>query len=542
MSIDTIKDTLNDSKDFYPTPEVLFTKMVAKINDKAQIRSVLDPSAGKGDLLKHHFNWMKDHYSRGAKYYAIEIENSLQSVLRDLRSDDFRKINIDVIDSDFLKYQGSQQFDLILANFPFSDGEYHLNKAIDMMYSGQIVCLLNAQTIKNPFSNERKRLVQRLDELGASVEFVENAFSNAQRKSDVEVALIYIDKRKSIEDDLFEGMEGEEKESSREFKEGKITSRRGILDLVKEYSAIKENGTRSIYEYYKNFSELSEYMSLSVRGAESTDGSLTDEVKAQINGFNLSLKHDYWSKLIELKEVRKKLTKKGREKFHTYLTSYLKYEFSEDNIRRFLMNLTEAYPDAIGDCVEEIFHEFTKHAFYERATEQEKKNVYLYNGWKSNSAFKINKKIIYPFWALSGALAEKSISWDVANTFEDIYNVLTYFKKEGSEDAQTMLSNLKEAVKAGETKYVNDIVDIRLYKKGTCHIKFIDEDVLRLLNIEGSKRKGFLPFDYGHKETESMSEEELELVENFEGLENYKVIPADKRIGAFSEEVKLLVA
>ena len=39
-------------------------------------------------------------------------------------------------------------------NPPFSEGDKHLLKAINIMKNGgQIVCILNAETIKNPYSN-----------------------------------------------------------------------------------------------------------------------------------------------------------------------------------------------------------------------------------------------------------------------------------------------------------------------------------------------------------------------------------------------------
>jgi len=56
------------------------------------------------------------------------------------------------------------------------------------MYNGQIVCLLNAETIKNPYSNERKSLVKKLDELNASIEFLTDEFTTAERSTSVEIA------------------------------------------------------------------------------------------------------------------------------------------------------------------------------------------------------------------------------------------------------------------------------------------------------------------------------------------------------------------
>jgi 16S rRNA A1518/A1519 N6-dimethyltransferase RsmA/KsgA/DIM1 with predicted DNA glycosylase/AP lyase activity len=142
------------NKDFYPTPEILAIKMVSKI-DWRNTHLVLEPSAGKGDLIEAIEKHAKIRsYNKKIKIKAIEIENDLQGILRNK--------GITVIDSDFLKYNGLDQFDAIVANFPFSDGDKHLMKAIDIMYSGQIVALINAETIKNPYSRQRKELTRFL--------------------------------------------------------------------------------------------------------------------------------------------------------------------------------------------------------------------------------------------------------------------------------------------------------------------------------------------------------------------------------------------
>jgi hypothetical protein len=79
-------------------------------------------------------------------------------------------------------------------NPPFSNGDKHLLKAIEMQQNGgKIVCLLNAETLKNPYSNIRKELINQLEKYNSKVEFIQDAFSSAERKTNVETALIFID-------------------------------------------------------------------------------------------------------------------------------------------------------------------------------------------------------------------------------------------------------------------------------------------------------------------------------------------------------------
>ena len=171
-----------ENKDFYPTPKHLIGKMYRKL--KTNPTNILEPSAGKGDIV----DYIKEndrHLRRNIS--AIEIDNNLIAILKDK--------DIKVIDSDFLSFSAPDKFDAIIANPPFSNGEYHLLKAIEIMYRGEIVFLINAETIKNPYSNTRKDLVNKLEELNADIEYIQNSFLvDAERKTSVEVALIHIQK------------------------------------------------------------------------------------------------------------------------------------------------------------------------------------------------------------------------------------------------------------------------------------------------------------------------------------------------------------
>ncbi|MCK5610676.1 methyltransferase, partial [Candidatus Pacearchaeota archaeon] len=186
------------NKNFYPTPTPLIEKMVAKIQTRPG--NILEPSAGKGDILEY----IRDSYNDKIRYanrLAIENDQDLRATLRGK--------GIKVIDSDFLAFAGPDKFDLIIGNPPFDNGDKHLLKAIDIMYRGEIIFLLNAETIKNPHTNTRKLLGERLAELNADVEYIKNGFMlpGTERKTAVEVALVYINIQREVEDDLFAGVD-----------------------------------------------------------------------------------------------------------------------------------------------------------------------------------------------------------------------------------------------------------------------------------------------------------------------------------------------
>ena len=134
-------------KDFYPTPNHVISKMLQGIEWR-NISSILEPSAGKGDLCngisqKIKLNTYGDDKLENAKRKidTIEINPMLQHILK---GEGYR-----VVHDDFLTFSTFKKYDLIVANFPFSDGEKHLNKALELQKDGgSIVCLIGAETIK----------------------------------------------------------------------------------------------------------------------------------------------------------------------------------------------------------------------------------------------------------------------------------------------------------------------------------------------------------------------------------------------------------
>ena len=125
---------------FYPTPIEIAEKMCNGVSG-----IVLEPSAGKGDLLKPLSDW---HCRvRKENIYCIEFNYELQDFLRNR--------NYNVIHDDFLTYKPDIFFDYIIMNPPFDFGAKHLLKAIEISNGAEIRCLLNSETLNNPYSKER---------------------------------------------------------------------------------------------------------------------------------------------------------------------------------------------------------------------------------------------------------------------------------------------------------------------------------------------------------------------------------------------------
>lgn len=169
--------------EFYPTPESLF-EIATEGCDFKRIETILEPSAGKGDIVEYLQKKAKKNHME-YDIDCIEIEEELRSILKGK--------NMRVIYDDFLTFHTTKHYDLICANFPFSNGDEHLWKALELQKNGgAIIAIINAETIRNPYTNRRKALIQKLEELDASITFHQEAFLQADRKTDVEVAIVKV--------------------------------------------------------------------------------------------------------------------------------------------------------------------------------------------------------------------------------------------------------------------------------------------------------------------------------------------------------------
>ncbi len=171
---------------------------------------------------------------------CIEIDQNLQHILK---GRDYR-----VVHNDFLTYETWKEYDAIIMNPPFSNGCKHLLKALEMQSrnGGIVVCLLNAETLKNPCTKERLDLQRKLTEYNAKIEFIQDAFLEAERKTGVEIALVKVQlpevKRESF---IIEGLR--KTQAKREFEETENTQ---LIDsdffkgIVNQYQLEVEAGIK----------------------------------------------------------------------------------------------------------------------------------------------------------------------------------------------------------------------------------------------------------------------------------------------------------
>ena len=236
---------ITGSEDFYPTPESLLDRITIGIDWKL-INSVLEPSAGRGNICEY-VKKKCEVYKRYDRYQeiemdidCIEIEPELRAILKDKG---FR-----VVHDDFLTYHTYKHYDVILMNPLFSVGARHLLKAIEIQQTsgGGIICLLNAETLRNPYSNERKDLLQKLEHYEAEIMYHEKVFIDAENPTDVEVACVKViipePERKTT---IFESLrEKEYEEYERKARNNELAESDLVSAIVAQYNREVEWGLR----------------------------------------------------------------------------------------------------------------------------------------------------------------------------------------------------------------------------------------------------------------------------------------------------------
>ncbi|KSZ59684.1 hypothetical protein Z045_05825 [Rhodococcus pyridinivorans KG-16] len=498
--------------DFYPTPEALIDKMLAKV-DPQTVETVLEPSAGRGDIIER-INALRNASGRWRsvkKIDAVEIDPELAAVLAGKGHKP--------IAGDFLSFRSFRRYDLIVMNPPFSEGAKHLLKALELQkHGGQVVSLLNAETLKNPHTNERRDLVAKLEELGASIEYVQGAFASAVRTTSVETALIHVDIPRIPKSDILENLkraqaiETSEEGSPREVVEGEyitgavrryeIEARAGLA-LIREYQALAPVLSRSFTD------DKSPILKLEVSGEH---GDLQ-------NNFVEHLRMKYWRELFQSNQFAGAFTEKTRERYREQIDGLRHYEFTVGNIKQMQTDISASMLDTLDEAIVGLFDEFSAQ-YWDEAS----KNIHYYNGWKTNKAYVINKKVITRLnaWGYYTAHPFDPLNWDVRNKLADVVRVFAYLDGKLTSDMTQLEDALRAARESQQTKGVDlGYVTVDFFKKGTVHITFKRSDLLKKFNLIGSQRKGWLPPNYGAKSYEAMNQEERDVVDSFEGRDSY---------------------
>ena len=559
---------------FYPTPSALSESLLSGI-EWSYVENVLEPQAGKGNIVRaimEKYTALRNYGDRKLNVDCVEIDAYLRSILqyefcgqkmnelyarihqldekkgydcethcyRELSADEAaeykelkweqelrRRLDLHIIHDDFLTFQSRKHYDLIAMNPPFADGDAHLLKAIELQRrgGGMIRCILNAETIRNPYTNRRRFLVRLLHELAAEVKYVEGAFSDSERRTDVAVALITINipapKRKStIFDRLQKAAEVDELTSAdvtdmsvADFM-GQIVSRFNVevdagIELIREYEAMRP--------YIVDSFEGDRYGYPTMTLCVGEPGRFLRGSPPSVNEYLRLVRAKYWAALFSNKEFVGKLTSNLRETYMGKVSAMADFDFTMFNIHQIAEQMDDEMGRGIQETIVALFDKLTQeHSWYPECA----KNIHYYNGWKTNKVHKINSKVIIPTHGMFSSYSWSKDSFNVhqaESTISDIEKVFDYL--DGDATACVDLHGvLLRACEAGQTRNIPcKYFDVTLYKKGTMHIKFRNQALVDRFNIYCCRKKNWLPPSYGQTAYRDMTVEEQTVVDGFHG-------------------------
>lgn len=532
----------NFNEEFYPTPKSLLNKIFDGVDWK-QVDTILEPSAGKGDIIEFIQNSEEAHrYHHNFEIDCIEKDPNLQAVLK---QKGFRLVH-----DDFFTFHTWKQYDLIVMNPPFSCGDKHLLNALKLQEDGgNVICILNAETLKNPYSVTRQALAFRLEDLHADVSYMQNEFVSAERKTSVEIAVVKVSIPKKERDSRIFSELRESKQMSEQTvqEQTSLAENDYIKAAVKQFELETEAGIRLIREYQA----MKPYMLRSLSGDNFVKNDsilyLTMDKYSRCspevteNEFLKVVRLKYWTSIFNDSRFTGHMTSNLLSEYRTQIDKLADYDFSCFNIKTIQADIAIKLVKGVEECIVKLFDELSFQYSY---SDELGRNIHYYNGWKTNKAWIINKKVILPWmnaWGRCNGSYDPA-SYEIIEKLADIEKALDYLSG-SSGNERGIRETLHEAKKIGQTKKIPlKYFTVTFYKKGTCHIEFTDLELLKKLNIFGSQQKGWLPPAYGKKSYFDMDEEEKKVIDEFEGVESYMetMTNSDYYLYSASDSIKCL--
>ena len=569
-----------ETSEFYPTPPSLVEKMLEGI-EWQYIHTILEPSAGKGDILreiakaeknfrydghfdvdcieidpnlrqilkynfgarekvledeacrirnkyKYCYNYSFEYYDETAKKYvplppkdfkrAKEIEAELKT---------FIKEGIHIVHDNFLTYNPFKQYDLIIMNPPFSNGDKHLLKALDMQKKGgNIVCLLNAETIRNPYTETRRELLRQLEKHPHTIEYIDNAFVSAERSTGVEIALIKVAiEQVQEESDIYNRLkEAEEYEDNFD----PTVTDLEVTDFIKAAVNMFNLEVKAGIELIRQYKALVPYMACSF---DDTFYSKEPILKLKIgdknltvNGYVKRVRYKYWRNLLANPKFMGKLTSKLQQEYREKVDKLENYDFTEFNIHTLSTEMNAQIRRGVEEEIIAMFDRLTEeHHWYPECS----KNKHYYDGWKTNKAHKIDKKVIIPCYGVWSEWSGKPREYEARKVLEDIERILNFLDGGMTEEVDSW-NTLKVYL---ESYNITKKIPLKyftatFYKKGTVHLEFTRPELIERFNIYAAQNKAWLPPNYGKKKYKDMTAEEKAVVDSFQGEAAYNEVMA----------------
>lgn len=538
-----------DNLQYYPTGERTAALMWSKF--KRPVRHVCDPSAGKGNLLRYakqgfpglseeEIPWLQEvedeeyqqgrwrirlrenarqKFSQVSEFSAIEIDLQHHANLKEL--------GVKVLGFDFMDVCSLATVSHVIANPPFMAGCAHLLHAWDSVYDAELVFIINAETIRNPYTVERKRLVSLIERHG-SVEFLTDQFNgdDVERKTDVEVALVYLEKVPgqyvdvdALTANLRKGDNGAESDLNPEVCSALALPGNFISDTCFRFEQAVE-AQRKASEALAVSNHLTSQLGFSLEemqakgvGSEAREAvsSIREEANRDFSERYADLKKRAWAQILRSSLLSDKLSNQARKRLEASAANIYDLEFTSANIHGFLRGVVESMGDIYKDMILLMFD-----SIIGRSND----NVVFYRSYKSNDKHRIGMRLkrtrfILPRFRLNFG---GSLDYDCERFLSDLDKCWHYLHGGSGQFDGLVDAFRKNNVRSSE-RFTSRYFEFRFYAgAGTVHLFPKNPEVMEKMNRFVGQHRAWLPGDMNeanadfikqYEKAESLSDEYL---------------------------------
>jgi hypothetical protein len=488
-----ISDTL------YPITDTLSRQLVAPYDLTNAV--ILEPGAGKADLcqgiLKH------GRYSRHCdkdkpQIYCCEIEPELQAILREK--------GYPLVGTDFLEYAPMRHYTHIVGNPPFNAAERHLLHAWEILYAGHIAFIMPRSSLEGKYAAER--VVLNLIEQHGSIEDCGRAFAHgAERYTAEEVVIVRLEKKPAEGVDLnftpvndrqfatFDDKDKGQELSLEGYIESRLAAYTASVNAYEAYNLARQKIVRYVAPLARFYRPDGDAHRGDTHVDIIADTDKMEGLGARYNAFIDLITESAWTSVLNHPGFSAIMTNRTKEALLKFRREQRRVDFNEQNIRRFLESLALKQGELLMGAVLDSFDIMTKYS------EESKEAA---EGWKSNDAYKVNKRVVLPGFIhpFDRFHTYFSFSYYHERELDDIDRGLCLVAKRRFDDITTIhtaLSNKWGGAWSCSTpgECESSFFRIKFYKKGTIHLYWLDENLRRDFNIAAAQGRGWLPSE-GH--------------------------------------------
>jgi len=462
------------NKNYFPTPKAVIELMLDPYKESIKDMNILEPSAGMGAILDHlTFNCRVPK----TRLWACEYDQNLKASLIGK--------GYKVVQDDFLSYSGALNFDLIVMNPPFDNGEKHLLHAWRIMRTGEIVCLLNEETLKNTYTTDRQILAGIIAEHG-TVEYIGDAFSTADRKTNVRVAMVRLSAKAEDSTISFSGKKSEKVSAiDLDNVQSGIEQRDYISALTRSYGKAIES-TQALYRAITDFNLYtsafcSQYESPELLAAFFETARKSGFSDAH-NEFATSFQRIAWNTIFNNTKASGLMTQKVRAKFDKWRESMGGIDLNHENIVMLFDALIQQRKVIADECIVDAFDRITSYA--ERKAAGEK--------WKTNSLYMVPEKFILPNIVEKGWSGGISVCYRSVDMLSDIDRAFCLVSGKSFENISQTYRAISDWCSNHWKEEESEFFEFKCHLKGTVHFKVKDEQLLAEFNRRACSAKGLV--------------------------------------------------